>query len=117
MSYSVQLTGAAGDTANPNVISCRVVQSGVSGTVTFDKAVIGETTMTSVGTPPALSGSGAIVVVAGDSLRLACAMTRNNQHWSTTPLQPLTVNLLRTDGSYVYAAPLARKPVLKSTSN
>ena len=66
------------------------MQSGVSGTVTFDKAVIGETTMTSVGTPPALSGSGAILVVAGDSLRLACTMTRNNQHWSTTALQPLT---------------------------
>lgn len=115
VSYSVQLTGAAGDTANPNVISCRVVQSGISGTVTFDKAVIGETTMTSVGTPPALSGSGAIVVLAGDSLRLACTMTRSNQHWSTTPLQPLTVNLLRTDGSYVYAAPLAKMPVLKST--
>ena len=36
-----QIAGAAGDPGNPNVINCRIVQSGVSGTVTFDKAILG----------------------------------------------------------------------------
>ena len=117
VTYSVQLAGAAGDPGNPNVINCRVVQSGVSGAVTFDKAIIGEATVTSVGTPPALNGTGPVILAAGDSLRLACTMTRNNQQWSTSSLQPLTVNLLRTDGSYLYAGTLARGVTLKRTAD
>jgi len=117
ITYSVQLNGAAGDPGNPNVINCRVVQSGLSGTVAFDKAIVGETTVTSVGTPPALSGSGPVLLVAGDSLRVGCTMTRVNQQWSTTPLQPITVNLLRTDGTYLYAAPLGRTAVLRKTAD
>jgi hypothetical protein len=117
VTYSAQLTGAAGSEADPNVINCRVVQSGISGTIAFDKQIVGETTLTSVGTPPALSGSGPVVLVAGDSLRLACSMSRTAQQWSTTSLQPLTVNLLHTDGSYVYAAPLGQTAALKRTTN
>ncbi len=44
-------------------------------------------------------------------------MTRNNQQWSTTQYQPVTVNLLRTDGSFVYVAPLGRTATLKKTVN
>jgi hypothetical protein len=117
VTYSVQLTGAAGDPASPNVINCRVVQSGVSGAATFDKAIIGESTVTSVGTPPALNGTGPIILAAGDGLRLSCTMTRNNQQWSTTSLQPLTVNLLRTDGTDLYGGVLARGVALKRTAD
>jgi len=51
--------------------------------------------------------------VAGDALRLSCTMSRDQQVWSSPPLQPLTVNLLRTDGTYLYAAPLGKRAVLK----
>jgi hypothetical protein len=117
LGYAVQLTGAAGTPANPNVINCRFVQTGVSGTVTFNKAVIAETTLTSVDTPPALSGNGPTILSAGDLLRFECVMTRNSQVWSTSQLQPLTVNLLRTDGSFVYQAPLAKALVLRKTTH
>jgi hypothetical protein len=36
-------------------------------------------------------------------------MTRNNQQWSTTQYQPVLVNLLRTDGTDLYVAPLGRQ--------
>ena len=72
--------------------------------------------MTSVGTPPALGGTSPLIVVAGDSLVLDCTMTRNNQQWSTTQYQPVTVNLLRTDGSFVYSAPLGRSAALTKTA-
>jgi hypothetical protein len=117
ITYSVQLTGAAGDPANPTVINCRVVQSGVSGATIFDKSIIGESTVTSVGTPPALNGTGPAILAAGDSLRLSCTMTRNNQQWSTTPLQPLIVNLLRTDGTNLYGGVLGRHVALKRTTD
>jgi hypothetical protein len=117
VTYSVQLTGAAGDPGSPNVINCRVVQSGVSGAVTFDKAIIGETTVTSVGTPPALNGTGPAILAAGDSLRLACTMTRNNQQWSTTALQPLQISLLHVDGTDLFAGILARPTTLKRSTN
>jgi hypothetical protein len=116
ISYNVQLTGAAGTPGNPNVINCRFIQTGVSSTVTFNKAIVGETTLTSVDTPPALSGSGPVILSAGDLLHFECVMTRNSQVWSTSQLQPLTVNLLRTDGSSVYVAPLLKTPVLKKTT-
>ena len=83
------MTGAAGDPGNPNVINCRIVQSGVSGTVVFTKGVLADTQVTSVGTPPALSGTSPLIVVAGDSLALDCTMTRNAQQWSTTQYQPV----------------------------
>lgn len=108
VTYSAQLTGAAGTTANPNTIACRVVQSMVSGATVIDKAIVGETTMTSVGSPPALSGSGAVILGTGDALRFSCSMSQGAQKWGTTPLQPLQVSLLRTDGSYLYGAPLGR---------
>ncbi len=57
ITFDVQLTGAAGDPANPNVINCRIIQSGVSGAVTFTKSVLADTQVTSVGTPPALNGT------------------------------------------------------------
>jgi hypothetical protein len=115
ITFSVQMSGAAGDPGNPNVINCRIVQNGVSGAVTFQKAVLAETQVTSVDTPPALNGTGPLIVVPGDSLVLDCTMTRNAQQWSTTQYQPVTVNLLRTDGSFVYAAPLGKTATLKKT--
>jgi len=117
VTYSVQLNGAAGTPANPNVINCSVVQYVVSGITATPVRIVGETTMTSVDTPPALSGSGPVVLNAGDQLQLRCSMTRVSQQWSTTELQPLTVNLLRTDGSDVFVAPLGRTAVLKKSTN
>jgi len=114
-SFSVQLNGAAGTPDNPNVINCRFIQNGLSGTIVFQKAVLAETQVTSVDTPPALNGTAPLILVAGDTLALDCTMTRNNQQWSTTPYQKVTVNLLRTDGSYVYGAPLGRTAALKKT--
>jgi hypothetical protein len=116
ISFSVQLNGAAGDPGNPNVINCRIIQNGLSGTVTFQKAVLADTTMTSVGTPPALNGTSAVIVSEGDALVLDCTMTRNNQQWSTTQYQPVMVSLLRTDGSFLYTAPLGKQAVLKKTA-
>ncbi len=117
VAYSVQLVGAAGDQANPNSISCRVVISALSGTLVTDKAVIGETTLTSVATPPALSGTGALILGAGDHLRLDCSMTRNNQQWSTAAIQPLQVSLLRVDGSDVYGGVLAKPVALQRSTD
>ena len=116
VTFDVQMTGAAGIPGTPNVINCRIIQNGLSGTVAFQKAVLAETQLTSVDTPPALNGTSPLIVVEGDSLALDCTMTRNNQQWSTTQYQPVMVNLLRTDGSYVYAAPLGKAAALtKST--
>ncbi len=108
ITFNVQMTGAAGDPGNPNVINCRIVQSGLSGTVVFTKGVLADSQVTSVGTPPALSGTSPLTVVAGDSLALNCTMTRNAQQWSTTQYQPVLVSLLRTDGTDLYTAPLGR---------
>ena len=51
ITFNVQMSGAAGDPANPNVINCRIIQNGVSGTVAFQKAILAETQVTSVDTP------------------------------------------------------------------
>jgi hypothetical protein len=117
ITFNVQMTGAAGDPGNPNVINCRIVQSGLSGTVVFTKGILADTQVTSVGTPPALNGTSPLTVVAGDSLALSCTMTRNNQQWSTTQYQPVVVNLLRTDGTDLYTAPLGRQLALKKSVN
>jgi hypothetical protein len=118
ISFDAQLTGAAGDPGNPNVINCRIIQNGVSGTVTFQRAVLADTQVTSVGTPPALNGTSPVIVNPGDTLALNCTMTRNAQQWSTNQYQPLMVNLLRTDGSFVYTAPLGSPAAtLKKTAN
>jgi hypothetical protein len=117
INFNVQMNGAAGDPANPNVINCRIVQNGVSGTVAFQKAVLADTQVTSVGTPPALNGTSPLIVAEGDTLALDCTMTRNQQQWSTTQYQPVTVNLLRTDGSFVYVAPLGKTAQLKRSVN
>jgi hypothetical protein len=117
ITFNVQLNGAAGDPGNPNVINCRIVQSGVSGTVVFTKAVLADTQVTSIGTPPALNGTSPLTVVAGDSLRLDCTMTRNLQEWSTTQYQPVLVNILRTDGTDLFVAPLGKKAVLKKSTS
>jgi hypothetical protein len=116
VTFNVQMNGAAGDPTNPNVINCRIIQNGVSGTVTFQKGILAETQVTSVATPPALNGTSPVILVDGDSLALDCTMSRNNQQWSTTQYQPVTVNLLRTDGSFVYGAPLGRTATLKKTA-
>jgi hypothetical protein len=117
ITFNVQMNGAAGIPGNPNVINCRIVQNGISGAVTFQKSILADTQVTSVDTPPALNGTAPLVVAAGDTLALDCTMTRNAQQWSTTQYQPVTVNLLRTDGSFVYLAPLGKTAVLKKTVN
>lgn len=117
ITFNVQMNGAAGDPGNPNVINCRVIQNGVSGTVAFQRAILADTQVTSVGTPPALNGTSPLLVTAGDTLALDCTMTRNNQQWSTTQYQPLSVNLLRIDGSFVYTAPLGKTAVLRKTAH
>jgi len=117
VTFDVQMNGAAGDLANPNVINCHIVQNGLSGTVAFQKAVLADTQVTSVGTPPALNGTSPLIVSTGDSLVLSCTMTRNAQQWSTTQFQPVMVNLLRTDGSYVNAGPLGAVPAFKRAAN
>jgi hypothetical protein len=114
--FSLQLNGAAGTPANPNVINCRFIQNGVSGTIVFQKGILAETQVTSVDTPPALNGTSPLILAEGDTLALDCTMTRNNQQWSTTPYQSITVNLLRTDGSDVYGAPLGRTATFKRTA-
>jgi hypothetical protein len=103
VSYSLQMNGAAGQwepTLNPNVINCRIIQSTTVG-VDTQKAILAESQLTSVDTPPALNGSSPLLLAAGDVLELNCTMTRNGQVWSTTSVQPIIVNLLRTDGSHV----------------
>ena len=117
VTFDVQMLGAAGDPANPNIINCHIVQNGLSGTVAFQKAVLADTQVTSVGTPPALNGTSPLIVSTGDSLALSCTMTRNAQQWSTTQYQPVMVNLLRTDGSYVNAGPLGAVPAFKRAAN
>ena len=116
VTFSVQLTGAAGTEVNPNIINCRIIQNGLSGAVSFQKAILAETQVTSVGTPPALNGTSPLVVVAGDSLFLECKMTRDQQAWSTTQYQPVTVSFLNVQGSDNFRAPLGRKTMAKKTS-
>jgi hypothetical protein len=113
MSYSIQLVGAAGTVANPNTIACRVVVATLVGTQLVTKAIVGETTVTSVGTPPSLSGSGAVILTAGDQLRFGCSMTREDQKWSTTATQPIQVSFLHTDGSNVLAGLLGKTTLHK----
>ncbi len=108
VSYQVELNGAAGDPGNPNIINCGVVQLGLNGTTQFTRGTIGASQLDSVGTPPTLTGVGPAILVAGDQLQLRCTMSRNAQTWSTPTLQPLVVNLLRTDGTDVLVAPLGR---------
>lgn len=98
VSYSLQMSGAAGDPGNANVINCHITQSTTVGVDTL-KAVLAETQLTSVATPPSLNGSSPLVVAAGDKLALACTMSRDGQVWSTATTQPILVNFLRTDGS------------------
>jgi hypothetical protein len=113
MSYSIQLVGAAGTVANPNTIACRVVVATLVGTQLVTKAIVGETTVKSVGTPPSLSGSGAVILTAGDQLRFGCSMTREDQKWSTTATQPIQVSFLHTDGSNVLAGLLGKTTLHK----
>ena len=113
MSYSIQLVGAAGSVANPNTIACRFVVTTVVGTQLVTRAVVGETTLTSVGTPPSLSGSGALILSPGDQLRFGCSMTRDEQTWSTTATQPIQVSLLHTDGSNMLAGLLGKTTLRK----
>jgi hypothetical protein len=117
VTFTVQLAGAAGSPDNPNVINCRFIQNGVSGGITAQKGILAEAQVTSVGTPPALTGTSPAILAAGDTLALDCSMSRNGQQWSTTPYQQITVNLLRTDGSDVFGAPLGTVPLARKAMN
>jgi hypothetical protein len=108
VSYSIQMSGAGGSEANPNIISCRIVQSGVSGAVSFTKQVLAESQLASLGTPPALNGTSPLQLATGDTLELTCTM-EDDKAWSTPTTQPVLVNLLKVDGSSTRIAPLGLK--------
>jgi hypothetical protein len=108
VAYSAQFVGAAGSTANPNTVTCHIVVSALSGTTAVTKVVLAEAQVASVESPPAVSGVGTVGLVAGDQVALACTMSRPNQQWSTSALQPIQVTFLHTDGAAAIAAPLGR---------
>ena len=64
--------------------------------------------MASVESPPAVSGVGTLWLAAGDQVALVCTMSRPNQQWSTSALQPIQVTFLHTDGVTAVSAPLGR---------
>ncbi len=41
VSWSIQMSGAGGTLDNPNILSCRIVQSGTSGSITFSEGRAG----------------------------------------------------------------------------
>jgi hypothetical protein len=108
VAFSAQFVGAAGSTANPNTVTCHIVVSSPSGAVFVTKGITAEGQVSSVESPPAVSGAGSLVLAAGDQVALACTMSRPNQQWSTAPLQPIQVTLLHTDGADIVLAPLGR---------
>ena len=108
VAYSAQFVGAAGTTASPNTVTCHITVSAVSGTTATTKAVLAEAQVASVESPPAVSGVGTLGLVAGDQVALVCTMSRPNQQWSTSALQPIQVTFLHTDGATAISAPLGR---------
>jgi hypothetical protein len=108
VAYSAQFVGAAGSTASPNTVTCHITVSSVSGTTATTKAVLAEAQVASVESPPAVSGVGTLGLVAGDQVALVCTMSRPNQQWSTSALQPIQVTFLHTDGAAAISAPLGR---------
>ncbi|HET9998531.1 MAG TPA: hypothetical protein VFQ17_13525 [Nocardioides sp.] len=108
VAYSAQFVGAAGSTANPNTVTCHITVSSVSGTTATTKAVLAEAQVASVESPPAVSGVGTLGLAAGDQVALVCTMSRPNQQWSTSALQPIQVTFLHTDGATAISAPLGR---------
>jgi len=57
---------------------------------------------------PRLIRIGELKLVAGDQVALVCTMSRPNQQWSTSTLQPIQVTFLHTDGATAISAPLGR---------
>ena len=108
VAYSAQFVGAAGSTASPNTVTCHITVSSVSGTTATTKAVLAEAQVASVESPPAVSGVGTLGLAAGDQVALVCTMSRPNQQWSTSALQPIQVTFLHTDGATAISAPLGR---------
>lgn len=116
LAYSAQFVGAAGTTANPNTVTCHIVVSTLSGTTSTTKAILAEAQVASVESPPAVSGVGTVAILASDRVALVCTMSRPNQQWSTSALQPIQVTFLHTDGATAIAAPLGRTAT-KPTAN
>jgi hypothetical protein len=108
VAYSAQFVGAAGSLANPNTVTCHLLVSTVSGTTAVTKGVLAEAQVASIESPPAVSGVGSIELAAGDQVALVCTMSRPNQQWSTSALQPIQVTFLHTDGVTAISAPLGR---------
>lgn len=106
VAYSAQFVGAAGTSANPNTVSCHLVVASVTTGAT--KGVVAEAQVSSVETPPAVSGVGSLVLGTDDKVTLSCTMSRPNQQWSTSATQPIQVSFLHTDGSNVLVAALGR---------
>ncbi len=102
ISFSVQMNGAAGEPGNPNIINCRIDQTTTVGVDTL-KARLADTQLPSIGTIPTLNGVSPLVLAEGDKLALICTMTRDGQQWTAPATQPITVNLLKVDGSTVVA--------------
>ena len=116
VAFSAQFVGAAGSLANPNTVTCHIVVSELSGTTLITKGIVAEGQVASIESPPAVSGTGSVVLGASDSISLQCTMSRPNQQWSTSALQPIEVTVLHTDGTKTFAAPLGKLAVLKKTA-
>ena len=108
VAFSAQFVGAAGTTANPNTVTCHILVTTLSGTTSVTKAVLAEAQVSSVESPPAVSGVGTVALLANDRVALVCTMSRPNQQWSTSAQQPIQVTFLHTDGASAIAAPLGR---------
>jgi hypothetical protein len=108
VAYSAQFVGAAGSLANPNTVTCHITVSTVVGTTATTKGILAEAQVASIESPPAVSGVGTVELAAGDLVSLVCTMSRPNQQWSTSALQPIQVTFLHTDGITAVSAPLGR---------
>jgi hypothetical protein len=108
VAYSAQFVGAAGALNNPNTVTCHIVVSVLSGTTLVTKGIVAEGQVASIESPPAVSGTGSMVLGPDDRVSLACTMSRPNQQWSTSSLQPIEVTLLHTDGINAFSGPLGR---------
>jgi hypothetical protein len=108
VAYSAQFVGAAGSLANPNTVTCHITVSTVVGTTATTKGILAEAQVASIESPPAVSGVGTLWLAAGDQVALVCTMSRPNQQWSTSALQPIQVTFLHTDGITAVSAPLGR---------
>ena len=100
VAYSAQFVGAAGTTASPNTVTCHIIVSSAFGHHgRSPRRSSPRRQVTSVESPPAVSRRRhPRSLVRRRPARPVCTMSRPNQQWSTSALQPIQVTLLHTDG-------------------